>query len=136
MSRSYIISFAVFFVAAILLFSSCKKENSVDGEVQITILNPKSGDVFQHGDTIQFSVEVEADFELHGYSLRLLNQSNDNELVFGTHSHSHDTRFTLSHTWVNNVEDHSDMRFEVEIVRSHSEGDRIEKHVHFHCHPE
>ena len=117
---------------------SCKKEEvepEVEKSVDITLTNPTAGEMFMNGAEVSLEGTIEANFELHGYSITFYNESNNDSILFETDSHSHETMYNLHAHWTNNVTDHSNVRIEVIVDGDHTTGETYKEEVSIHCHP-
>jgi hypothetical protein len=132
----------VLFVA--LALTACEKDEEVttpapqpepERVVTITVDSPLENAMYSLGQEVHINVDIEANFELHGYAIRLVNTSNDNEVILEAGEHDHGTAFHYHEHWTNNVTMHSDLELQIEVARSHDHDDVEVKTVHFHCHP-
>lgn len=103
--------------------------------VQVTIPTPVDGGVYAYGDTIHVEVLAEADFELHGYSVRMANLHTQ-EVIMNQYAHTHDQQFHLTDYWVNDVSEVSTLFLQVEVVFAHTSDGRIVRNIELVCLPE
>lgn len=131
---------AFFLVASMALVSSCKKNDddnttSPTETFSMSVSSPEEGATFHNGATVNINAEISNDTEMHAYEVKIVNKSNNNEVVFSKQEeHMHSKTYTISESWVNNVTMHSDMELEITVYIDH-EGNTKTKSVHFHCHP-
>ncbi len=122
---------------AVTLLAGCTRD--ADGDTpasslaSITIYQPTSGQTYASGDTVFADIHIQADVDLHGYQVFLINET-ASDTVWQVQKDAHQGVFHLDSLWINNVTDHSDMLFEVHAIIDH-EGSRNSKSVTFHCHP-
>jgi hypothetical protein len=102
--------------------------------VKVDVVSPYNYGVYAYGDTIRIEVMAEADFELHGYSVRMANL-NTHEVVVNQYAHTHANSFHLTDYWVNNVNEISTLFLQVEIVFAHTTDGRITKNFELTCLP-
>jgi|GEM_PF-665582 len=136
--------YALFIGALATAFSSCKKEEDDDHQhddnttpktVTITVNEPLENAQFNLGQELSFDISVSANFEMHGWEIKLINLSDNNALVFEADLHDHGTSYTIHEHWTNNVTMMSDMELQIKVAKGHEESDGYEtKNVHFHCH--
>lgn len=146
-------------LASTTLFSSCKKEGCTDekaenydsdadkdddsctypeeeetDDIDFTISDPVAGTTFGLGDTVHINTMITTTGEVHGYEVYLRNTSNNNEVVFESKEHAHDSPVHIHEMWVNDVSSHSDMELEIVLITDHDGATETQK-VSFHCHP-
>lgn len=126
-------------IAALAIGCKKEKEEAIVAEetppvaASITIEEPISGVTIEAADTVWIHVDINRAEEMHGYEAMLINLTT-NDTVWDVHEHDHGTAFHIEDFWVNNVTDHSDMRFKVIAILDHEENETV-KTVDFHCHP-
>jgi len=151
-------SFTFILMAAIavssLSLNSCKKEGCTDEtalnydseadkdddsceyeevpEITFDITSPAEHTTFMLGDTVHISSMFETTGEVHGYSVKIINLSNNNEEVFSKEEHAHESPIHIHEMWVNNVTMHSDMRLDITVEIDHDGTEEV-KSIGFHC---
>ncbi|MBL7943709.1 MAG: hypothetical protein JNM00_13130 [Flavobacteriales bacterium] len=127
----------LFAATAAVVLVACKKdteETPMDSvTATIEIHEPVAGHVYEMGDTVFVEVHINANTEIHGYEAYLINET-EADTVWSDQLEDHGTAFNFDGFWVNDVTDHSDMRFEVSAILDH-DGNKTTKEVEFHCHP-
>lgn len=98
------------------------------------ITSPEDHKTFMLGDTVHIEAMFETIDEVHGYSVKIINLSNNNEEVYVMEEHAHDSPIHIHAMWVNNVADHSDMRLDIAVQIDHDGTEEV-KSVSFHCMP-
>ncbi|HVG41222.1 MAG TPA: Ig-like domain-containing protein [Chitinophagaceae bacterium] len=84
---------------AILVVSSCSKENVDDQRPVITITSPQNGQVFTTGQTVTVVANVSENDEIHGVHLHVINLKNgDHTIMFEDHPDA--KTYTLNKTFV------------------------------------
>ncbi len=128
-------TFIMIAFSAILLFTACEKDQLDDiAALTIEISSPRSGQTFSLGDTVRIEANISATKELHGWKV-VIRKKADNSVVFSRDRHTHGTSLKVNQTWVNNVNQHSDMILEVTAALDHSGSNLKTETVSFHCHP-
>lgn len=102
-------------------------------EAQLVISSPEAGAMYGLGEAVQITAQATHFESMHGWELFLVNTTTG-DTVHSADDHAHGTELNISSSWINDVDDHSDMKLTVVAEIDHS-GSTIEKHVHFHCHP-
>jgi hypothetical protein len=133
----------IFMLFAFGGWMGCKKANDtltddpsvLAPRVKVEIPTPLDGAVYAFGDTIHIEVLAEADFELHGYSVRMANLET-HAIVVNQFAHAHDHVFHLTDYWVNDVSDTNRLFLQVEIVFAHTTDGRIVRNIELMCLPE
>ncbi len=124
-------------ILAIAALSSCKKEDETTEETvvkaSIEIEEPIAALTYESGDTVHIHVGITCANEMHGYEAYLINLTSG-DTTWDAHLHDHSTSYHFEDFWVNNVTEHSDMRFKVVAILDHEENQTV-KSIDFHCHP-
>lgn len=125
---------------ALLALSSCKKDEeeteptpTPQPTVTIDIEEPTDTQMFSLNETVHIHVNIEANFDLHGYEAFIINESTT-DTVWSTDAHDHAESFHIEGEWINNVVGHSDMLLKVIVEKDH-DGNTVAAERHFHCHP-
>ena len=117
MKTNYFILFAF-----VLCFStSCEKEtNEIEKIATITINSPTSSTVINQGDTLNINAIIQANFELHGYTLLIYPFNNQATKVFERHNHTHGETININEEWVNTSISGQELILEVVAHLSHN----------------
>ena len=107
-----------------VLFSAtaCKKDKdeaeTPKSDPVFTLSAPLENQVYGYGDTIRINGTVTADYEMHGYNVRLYNiTSGMNVLNQGYHVHG--DSFVISEIWKNTVSDTSQFKIIIDAAIDH-----------------
>jgi hypothetical protein len=131
-----------YFILAMAVVSmvSCKKDKEEEDDtttpaktLTIEIEEPADMQTFALNETVHVHVMVEANYDLHGYEVLMINESSG-DTVWSTDAHDHGQSYHIEGDWVNNVSDHSDMLLKVIVEKDHDGNTQVEER-HFHCHP-
>ncbi|MEZ4720400.1 MAG: hypothetical protein R2813_00820 [Flavobacteriales bacterium] len=156
-SNTYSIIAVMALSMAAFTFSSCKKEGCMDETatnydaeakkddgnceyadpepvIKFTISSPEEHSTFNLGETVHISATYETTEEVHGYSIKIINNSDNDDVVFSKEEHAHESPVHIHEEWVNNVTIHSDMTLEISITTDHDGGTET-KSIGFHCMP-
>lgn len=92
----------ILIVCVVLMAAACRKEkettpSAVDG-VTIDIMSPTNNDILNAGDTMHIHAIVKSPVSLHGYSWRLINQTNG-DILTEKSDHSHGKELTIHDPW-------------------------------------
>ncbi len=137
------VKFVLIALGALVALNSCKKDeddhdhdhDEENKSMQVTIDSPTEGQNFNLGEDVTISGSASANFEMHGYEVKLINESNNDSILFENFTHQHEENISFSETWTNNVDDHSDIRVEVSSLGDHEGTEKETESVHIHCHP-
>jgi hypothetical protein len=128
--------------ALVFAATGCTKDDptplpsgEAEERIDLAIKHPIADRAYAYGDTVKIHVEARSGDELHGYSVRLVNLS-ENLLVVDHSAHAHGHEFIISDVWVNTVADTCSMALHVEIASDHGLGDMRSETVFFRCYPE
>jgi len=133
-------------LGVLFAFSNCKKDENEDHDhdhdhdVESKVMNviidtPTEDQMFGLNDVVTISGTVSGNFDLHGYEIKLFNESNNDSLMYESFTHGHSESIDFSETWTNTVSDHSDVRVEVSALANHEGIERETETVLIHCHP-
>jgi hypothetical protein len=132
-------------LSVMIALTNCKKDDHDDHDhnhddvenkvMTVTINNPSEGQMFALNDDVNIGASITANFEIHGYEVKLFNESNNDSLMFENFVHQHSENVNVSEIWTNTVSSHSDVRIEVSALADHEGNERETAIVHIHCHP-
>ncbi|MGM0478301.1 MAG: hypothetical protein ACQERC_03685 [Bacteroidota bacterium] len=139
------VRFFIIGLSALVALTNCKKEDHEDHNydhddsqnktMTVTINSPSEDQMFQLNEDIDISASISANFEMHGYEVKMFNVSNSDSLMFESFVHEHADNITASESWTNTVSAHSDVRIEVSALADHEGNERETEVVNIHCHP-
>lgn len=136
------VKFIIIGLYVILGLTNCKKDDNNDNDQEtetkqmiVVIDNPTADQMFALDDVITISGSITANFDMHGYEVKLFNESNSDSLMFESFTHGHGESLNFSESWTNTVSDHSDVRVEVSALGDHEGVNRETETVHIQCHP-
>ena len=137
------VKFILLGLGILVALTNCRKEEHDDhnhDDVENKVMNvaidtPTENQMFGLNDVVTVSGTVSGNFELHGYEMKLFNESNNDSLMYESFTHGHSESIDFSETWTNTVSDHSDVRVEVSALADHEGNERETAVVHIHCHP-
>lgn len=137
-NRMLLAALVLTFAVSVLFSASCKKKEEAPApepeKVVFSMVSPSEGQTFHHGDSVFIRFSTSFSTTLHGFEVKIVNESDNDAVVFDKHLHKHGTKIEIDTFWVNNVHHHSDMHLEIGAIKDH-EGNKDIKEVHFHCHP-
>ena len=80
---------------------ACKKDDPATSAV-IEFIEPTATDTISAGDELHAEGTIIGNNEMHGYSLKMVNETT-NEVLVNTTSSSHASSYAFHEHWVNNV---------------------------------
>ncbi|PZF72885.1 hypothetical protein [Taibaiella soli] len=116
--------------------TSCQKKDNTPAtadQVQMTIMSPNPGQIFQQGDSVHINAKVTFVTELHGYELKITDTSTG-FIVYDDAEHVHDDHFDISDTWFNSVAQATSLRLDLIAVVDH-DGTVATKTIYLQTHP-
>jgi len=130
-------------LSVILALTNCKKDNHDDNDpdttetkqMNVVINNPTADQMFELNDVVTISGSITANFDMHGYEIKLFNESNSDSLMFESFTHGHGESLDFNESWTNTVSDSSDVRVEVSALGDHEGNLKEIETVQIHCHP-
>jgi hypothetical protein len=128
----------IFSLMIISLIASCKKNDgttTLEPTIAISINQPMADSTVDLGDTAHIDFSISSNIELHGYQAYLINLTANDTVWSAEEEHHSNVYIYKDDFWVNNVTDHSDMKFKV-IAEIDHEGNQRTKEVAFHAHPD
>lgn len=99
-------------ISLLFIIFSCQKEELNTFEertLAVTIFNPNEGDEVQHEKELTIQGEIIGNFELHGYSIELINTSNADSVLLNINAHKHGKTIPFSTSWKNKLSVDSDL---------------------------
>jgi len=99
---------------------ACKKEATTPGttgDIDINISSPREGEAYKPGDTVHIRATVEAQYQLHGYIVRIYY---GDSVLFDTEGHSHSNQLNIDEKWVNLVNMAAELQLEISTVIDHN----------------
>lgn len=130
-------------LSVILALANCKKDDHDDHDhdttetkqMNVVINNPTADQMFELNDVVTISGSITANFDMHGYEVKLFNESNSDSLMFESFKHGHGESLDFNESWTNTVFDSSDVRVEVSALGDHEGNLKETEIIHIHCHP-
>lgn len=86
--------------AVTILFAACKKENATTATIEF--IEPLANDTIIAGDSLHAEGTIIGNNEMHGYTLKMVNETTNEELMNIT-SDSHASSYAFHEHWMNNV---------------------------------
>ncbi len=103
----------------ILTCIACKKETTTPGtteEISITITSPKENDSYKPGDTVHIHATAQAQYQLHGYIVRIYY---GDSVLFDAEGHTHSNQLNIDESWVNSLNMAAELQLEISTVIDH-----------------
>lgn len=121
----------------LIIMVGCEKEPILDPEsggisyyeekeIHVNIEAPYNEQTFDYNEELKINGAVSANFLLHGFHVRLFNQTNSDSLLFESYVHDHGDVLEFSESWINNLPHDSQIRIEVSGFGNHYQGALIE----------
>ncbi len=123
MKQNLIFTVTIGILAGLL---SCQKKDATPaqpGEVSININLPEPNQKFKKGDTVHISGNISYISQMHGYIVRLYNDST-NTLIFEDEGHSHGDKIDVDAQWVDTLNVKAKLRLELIGVIDHDENEK------------
>lgn len=114
---------SVLLIAPVL--SGCKKENGnnvqqgAPEQLTISLSNPTEQQEFQNGATVNISGTITWNQAVHGYTLELINTSNQDSVLFLSEVHTHENAVPFDGSWVHDLQDTSAVLLRVTAIGDH-----------------
>jgi hypothetical protein len=124
-------------LTAISLLQACQKDQeaeTVKADPIFTIPAPQENQVYNYGDTIRINGTITALYDMHGYNVKLYNETTQ-QFVVNQGYHQHASNFTVSETWKNTVSDTAKLKLTIDAAIDH-EGGIATKEVTVTCYPQ
>lgn len=137
------VNYLILGLSVMLALSNCKKDDHDDHDhdetetklMNVVIDTPTADQMYGLNDIVTVSGSITANFDMHGYEVKLFNESNSDSLMFESFTHGHGESMSFSETWTNNVSDSSDVRVEVSALGDHEGIERETETRLIHCRP-
>jgi hypothetical protein len=114
---------------ALLIVACNKKEpgennpsNIGNESIAITINTPNENESFDFNETVSVEGWVIGTSHVHGYTVELINQSNQDSILYSHEVHDHGNELQFQETWTNNLSDTSTVLIRVEAFGDHEGG--------------
>ncbi len=128
------ILFTVLAVFSLAFLGSCHKHDSAT-DVTIEFESPTEGLILISGDTLDIHIHYTADAMIHNVEVKVINETNNNEVVFSFDEHVHaDGSYAFEDKVPLTVTENSIFRIETMVTGHDSEDDTFSKSVHFEVH--
>lgn len=101
-------------------------------DIAFSIDKPLAGSAFKLNDTVLIDAMVSTDLTIHGYEIRIINETNIGEEVFKVEEHAHDKPLHIAESWLNNISDQSSMLLIITAIIDHDQTE-ISDTVRFNC---
>lgn len=101
--------------------------------IEIDLFSPTAMDTIDFGERIDIQGQVVGNFDLHGYSLRLYNVDNDDELVWVKNEHVHGEVLEFEGGWTNTLSEDTHIELEVFAVGNHENTLDMTKRIPIFC---
>lgn len=101
--------------------------------IEIELFSPTSQDTIDYGENIFIQGKVIGNFDLHGYSLRLYNVDNGDELVWVKNEHVHGEVLDFEGAWTNSLTEDTHIELEVFAVGNHESTLDMTKRIPIFC---
>jgi hypothetical protein len=92
----------------------------------IELDKPLDGSYINHGETLEITGNIIANFNMHGYRLTI---AKHDELVLDKIYHIHGSNFEISHNWTNNLNSESMLTINITVVGNHYGSLNFEKEL-------
>jgi hypothetical protein len=108
-----------------LVLTGCNKDNGTNvqqgapEQLTISLSNPAENQEFQNGAPVSISGTITWNQAVHGYTLELINTSNQDSVLFLSEVHTHDNAVPFDGSWVNDLQDTSAVLLRVTAIGDH-----------------
>ncbi len=117
----------IFFALAAIVLLGCEKEdvggNNVNptgsDAITITFNTPNENESFDFNEVVSVTGWVSKASQVHGYTLELINQSNQDSVLYSHDVHDHGAQIEMNDTWTNNLSDTSNVLIRVTAFGDH-----------------
>lgn len=116
------------FLTSLVLFTySCEKDtNEIEKTATITINSPTASTVIGLGDTLKINGSINANFEIHGYTLLIYPYNNQANKILERNNHTHGEIIPFNEEWINTSVSDQELILEVVAHLTHS-GDQDQR---------
>jgi hypothetical protein len=122
----------IFYLFALIVLAACKHKHDhpqTEEPINIQVINPKADSVYQSGNRIAINIAMSFRYEMHGYHLKLTNETNPN-LVIELKKHTHGQTFSIDTAFTPNVTAETQYKLWVLAEKDH-DGNGTEKAIYF-----
>ncbi|XOV67630.1 MAG: hypothetical protein ACFHU9_00390 [Fluviicola sp.] len=113
-----------------LLLAACNKNepwdntssNNGNESIAITFNTPNENESFDFNETVNVEGWVIGTSHVHGYTVELINQSNQDSILYSHEVHDHGNELQFIESWTNNLSDTSDVLIRIEAFGDHEGG--------------
>ena len=105
---------------------SCEKEviNDTDDSqdhvvITINLTTPAENSSFEPSDVVSIAGSINSNQTIHGYSVELINASNNDSVLFANNVHSHDATLNFNYSWTNNLTLNSNVLVRITALGDH-----------------
>lgn len=118
----------LFFALAALAFVSCDKEDhdhdhhhhgSSTDPITIAFTSPADNQVYEFNDVVSITGTISRASVVHGYTVELINQSDQDAVLYSNDVHSHDSQLQFNDSWTHNLTDTSTILVRVTAFGDH-----------------
>jgi hypothetical protein len=135
------INFLLIGLIIIIGLTNCKKEVNDDNvleetevkKMNVVIDNPIADQTYALNEVITITGSITANFDMHGYEIKLFNESNSDSLMFESFTHGHGESMNFVELWSNTVSEHSNVRVEVSALGDHEGIERETETLLIYC---
>ncbi len=113
------------------VLQSCSKP-AVDA-VSIVIGTPTEGQTVDANKTIAIKASINAQNQIHGYTMTLRNKTTNQTLLTKETGMRHAKNFEINETWTNNVGQTTDVELELVVYLNHSFSETKKQTLTFKC---
>lgn len=115
--------FILFAATGLLLFACNKEEQNTSGQgpsaIVITLDTPNENAAFDFGEQVSISGSISSVNTIHGYTVKLINLSNQDSVLFLSEVHTHNKTVPFAEVWENNLSDTSSVAVEIIALGNH-----------------
>jgi len=118
----------LFFALAAVALSACEKEDhdhdhhdhgDSNDPIVIAFTSPTENQVYNFGDAVSVTGTISRASVIHGYTVEIINQSNQDSVLYTNNVHSHDSQLQFNDTWTHNLPDTSTVLIRVVALGDH-----------------
>jgi len=123
--------------AACFSMTACKKDKEEESTIKkdpVFTFSPAENQIFEYGDTVKVNGTISADYDMHGYNVRLYKVTPGMN-VLNQGYHVHGNNFVISEAWKNTVSDTTQLRIIIETAIDH-EGTIVSSERTVTCYPQ
>ncbi|PWL23500.1 MAG: hypothetical protein DCO96_15695 [Fluviicola sp. XM-24bin1] len=118
----------IYFAFAAIAITACQKEEVVDEHnhdhssnepISITFNSPNENETFNFNEEVSVSGWISRNGQIHGYTVELINQSNQDSVLYSHDVHDHGSEMEFSDLWTNNLQDTSSVLIRITAFGDH-----------------